>query len=150
MTIYFDMDGTIADFYSVPNWLEYLINKDVFPYTAASPLCDIEKTICIMKMLQYAGIKLGIISWCAKNSTKEYDNAVRKAKKEWLKQTFPNIQFSEIHIVKYGTPKQKVAKDKGILIDDEFLNRTKWNKGKTYNPITKSIENILQEILDCT
>ena len=26
--IYFDMDGTIADFYGVPNWLEYLIAGD--------------------------------------------------------------------------------------------------------------------------
>ena len=26
-TIFFDMDGTIADLYGVSNWLEYLINK---------------------------------------------------------------------------------------------------------------------------
>ena len=28
MTVYFDMDGTIANFYGVENWLEYLINEN--------------------------------------------------------------------------------------------------------------------------
>ena len=31
-TIFFDMDGTIADLYSVDGWLADLINKDVRPY----------------------------------------------------------------------------------------------------------------------
>ena len=28
MTIWFDMDGTLFDLYSVENWLEYLQNED--------------------------------------------------------------------------------------------------------------------------
>lgn len=35
--IYFDMDGTIANFYSVPNWLDYLIASDPTPYEVARP-----------------------------------------------------------------------------------------------------------------
>ena len=73
------------------------------------------------------GYELAIISWLAKHSTKTYAKAVRKAKRNWLKENFPNINFSEIHIVKYGTPKSRVAKEKnGILFDDEEKNRTEW------------------------
>ena len=38
MTIFFDMDGTIADFYNVPNWLLKLRNNDASPYEEAVPL----------------------------------------------------------------------------------------------------------------
>jgi len=36
--IYFDMDGTIADFYSVENWLEDLRMENVAPYILAKPM----------------------------------------------------------------------------------------------------------------
>ena len=35
MTIYFDMDGTIANLYAVENWLPKLRNKDESPYAEA-------------------------------------------------------------------------------------------------------------------
>ena len=38
--VWFDMDGTIADFYSVDNWLEKIINEDTSPYAEAKPLFD--------------------------------------------------------------------------------------------------------------
>lgn len=31
-TIYLDMDGTIANFYQVPGWLDYLCQSQVLPY----------------------------------------------------------------------------------------------------------------------
>lgn len=37
-TIFFDMDGTLADFYGVENWLEYLNAEDTLPYEVAKPL----------------------------------------------------------------------------------------------------------------
>ena len=36
--IVFDMDGTIANFYGVENWLECLKNSDTTPYEKAEPL----------------------------------------------------------------------------------------------------------------
>ena len=42
--INFDMDGTLADFYGVDNWLEYLVNKDAYPYAAAKPLMNMSLT----------------------------------------------------------------------------------------------------------
>ena len=77
------------------------------------------------------GYKIGIVSWLAKNSTKEYGKAVRQAKKEWLRKNF-TIKFDEIHIIKYGTKKNYVVSDKkGILFDDEIQNRKNW-KGLSY------------------
>lgn len=121
--IYLDMDGTIANLYGVENWLDMLINSNPTPYAIANRI--VEENI-LVKLVK-AGYKLGIISWLSKNSTKEYDKEVRNAKRTWLKENYPNIEFSEIHIVKYGTPKYKVAKYKdAILFDDEEKNLNSW------------------------
>ena len=39
-TIYFDMDGTIADLFTVPNWLEGLQAEEVWPYLKADPMLN--------------------------------------------------------------------------------------------------------------
>lgn len=146
-TIYFDMDGTIADLYAVPNWLNKLEAENPEPYEAAKPLCDLAQLGALCCELQAEGWKIGIISWLSKTSSKNYDKLVRQAKKNWLKEFLP-IKFNEIHIVKYGTPKHSVAKDKnGILFDDEIQNCEKW-KGMAFNVMKYDIIEILENILD--
>lgn len=125
--IYFDMDGTIADFYSVPNWLDYLINSDSTPYEIAKPLVNMSSLARILNRLQKNGYTIGIISWLSKNSTNEFDERVTTAKKKWLKKHLKSVNFDSIQIVKYGTPKHKLGK--GILFDDEIGNRTAWGQG---------------------
>ena len=127
--IYLDMDGTIADLYGVENWLEDLIAGNERPYREAERLVE-EKELA---ELVADGYELAIVSWLAKNSNKEYDRKVRNAKREWLKENYPNIKFTEIHIVKYGTPKSRVVNERGILIDDETPNRREW-KGVAVDP----------------
>lgn len=125
--IYFDMDGTIADFYGVEGWLDYIQNEDVTPYEVAKPLCK-EMTMLkyALNKLKSAGYTIGVISWTAMNGSKEYNKAVRRAKIEWLKKYFGDL-FTEIHVVKYGTNKYSVAKEKnGILFDDDETVRAKW------------------------
>lgn len=39
-TIYFDMDGTIANLYGVDNWLPRLRSEDATPYEEACPMWD--------------------------------------------------------------------------------------------------------------
>ena len=39
----------------------------------------------------------------------------------------PSVEWDEIHIVAYGTPKESVVNfPEGILFDDEEKNRTAW------------------------
>lgn len=143
-TIYFDMDGTIADLYGVENWLDYLIASDALPYEIAKPLIRLNSLARILNRLQKQGCKIGIISWLAKGANEQYDTDVKKAKEKWLKKHLTSVNFDEIHIVKYGTPKEKFAKTKNdILFDDELVNRENWT-GKAFD-VDKIIE-ILKEI----
>lgn len=130
-TIYFDMDGTIADLYSVPNWLEKLHNEDVSPYQDARPLVDPDIFNTLISDLLEAGYLLGVISWAAMGGSSEYARATRKAKKEWLLKFCPEL-LNEFHVVKYDTPKHKIAKNKdSILVDDNEQVRQAWNNGMT-------------------
>ena len=132
-TIFFDMDGTIADLYGVENWLDYLIASDALPYEIAKPLIRLNALARILNRLQKQGYKVGVISWLAKNSNTAYDEKVTRTKKEWLKKHLASVNFDEIHIVKYGTPKQTFAKtENDILFDDEEKNRNDWT-GKAFD-----------------
>ena len=119
--------------YGVENWLDYLINADALPYEIAKPLVRLSALARVLNRLQKQGYKIGVISWLAKNSDTTYDEKVTKAKKEWLKKHLASVMFDEIHIVKYGTPKQTFANtENDILFDDEERNRTNWT-GKAYD-----------------
>ena len=130
-TIYFDMDGTIADLYSVDGWLDSLIAEDTKPYADAEPMVNCAEFCKCASALIALGYTLGVISWGSKNGSKDYTKRVKRTKVEWLRKHFGDV-FSEIHVVKYGTPKYSVAKDKsGILFDDEEQNRVAW-QGQAY------------------
>lgn len=143
----FDMDGTIADFYNVPNWLEYLENQDATPYKIAKPIYDMDALKIIIEILQDTGWKIVITSWLAKESSKIFDNEVRQAKKEWLeKYSFP---YDEIHLVKYGTTKANCTRKLGgyqILIDDNQKIRNGWSLGNVIEPNEDIFEKLLKLI----
>lgn len=133
MRICFDMDGTIADLYGVENWLEMLINEDATPYKIANTLINMNVLARYLNKLQKKGFEIGIISWLAKDGTKQYNEKVINAKKTWLKKHLASVHFNFIEIVEYGTPKNLVANNENdILFDDEEKNRIDW-KGKAYN-----------------
>ena len=125
-TVYFDMDGTIADLYSVPNWLPLLRAYDPKPYAEAKPLVNLNSLARILNRLQRQGFRIGIISWLSKTSTPEYDAKVTTAKERWLARHLSSVNFDEIHIVPYGTPKETFATVNDILFDDEVRNRENW------------------------
>ena len=142
--IYFDMDGTIANFYGVENWLEYLMEKDTTPYAEAKPLIRFCTLAKMLNKAQRNGWKIGIVSWLAKNSTEDFDARVTETKLEWLAKHLPSVHWDEIKIVKYGTPKQTVVNNPfGILFDDEEQNRIRWNdnNGMAYD------ETMIMEVL---
>lgn len=125
--IYFDMDGTIANLYGVNGWLDMIIARDTAPYTNAVPMVQMNVLARLLNKLQRNGYTIGIVSWLAKNSTEEYDERVKIAKINWLRTHLKSVQFDEIKIVPYGTPKETVVSfPKGLLFDDEEPNRTNW------------------------
>ncbi len=139
MTIYFDMDGTIANLYGVENWLQYLLNSDSTPYEIAKPMVNMNSLARLLNNLQKKGYEIGIVSWLSKNSTEKYAECVTNAKIKWLATHLKSVNFNEIHIVAYGTPKQNVVNNpKGILFDDEEKNRNEW-RGKAYD-----VQNIIE------
>ena len=132
-TIYFDMDGTIANLYGVNNWLDMIINNDATPYKVAEPMVRMNVLARVLNNLIRKGWTIGIVSWLAKNSNSEYDKKVTEAKLNWLKTHLKSVQFEEIHIVPYGTPKHEIVNNpNGILFDDEEPNRTNW-KGTAFD-----------------
>ena len=137
--IYFDMDGTIADLYGVEGWLDDLINSRPRPYAEALPLLRMATLARLLNKLQRMGYIIGIVSWLSKSGTVEYNNEVIKVKKEWLNIHLHSVTFDEIHIVPYGTPKEKVVENPfGILFDDEKPNRENWC-GSAYD-----VDNIIE------
>lgn len=144
ITINFDMDGTIADLYANPNWLPLLRAYDPTPYATAKPLlrlCDLARKL---NTLQRNGYRIAVISWLSKESTAEYDEAVTNAKLEWLAKHLPSVNWDEITIVPYGTPKENYCHNPlDILFDDEERNRNNWT-GRAYG--VDNILEILREI----
>lgn len=147
--IYFDMDGTIANLYNVPNWEAKLRNEDVTPYVEAAPLYDTDALNEVLSQLSAMGIRLGVVSHNAIGASKEYAQAVRKAKLEWCEKYCP-LLTQEFHVVKYGTPKHYPQRFKWgtILVDDNADVRAKYN-GATIDA-TKNILDILKKVVDNT
>lgn len=136
----FDMDGTIADLYGVKNWLDDLRNYRATPYENARPMWDMKKLENALKKAQINGYKIAVVSWLSKESTKEYDEKVRTAKRKWLERN--NFPADEIHLVKYGTTKANVIRkktDTAILFDDNEQVRKGWHLGTAVNPLDTDI-----------
>lgn len=127
-----DCDGTFINLYGVNGWLDDIINEDVRPYKEAKPLVNLAWFARTIHELQNNGWKVNIISWTAKNGSREYNKRVTETKIEWLEKHLPSVTFDNIHIVEYGTPKTSL--EKGILFDDEEHNRNEWN-GIAFNEV---------------
>ena len=144
-TLVFDMDGTIANFYGVIGWLDYLKESNSTPYIVAEPLYNMEYLNSILGVLKMFGWKIVVTSWLAKDSSKEFDREVRQAKLDWLDNfDFP---YDEIHLVKYGTTKANCTRKHGgfqVLVDDNESVRNGWSLGMTID----ANENIIPHLLD--
>lgn len=131
--IYFDMDGTIADLYSVKDWCRKLNSCDPSPYAQAKPLLNMNSLARKLNSLQKQGYKIGVITWLSKGGNDEYNKVVSETKKKWLAKHLKSVKFDEILTVKYGTPKHSVCKQpKGILFDDNKNVRSAWT-GKAFD-----------------
>ena len=147
-TLVFDMDGTIADFYGVEGWLEDLHNENPRPYIMAEPLWDMALLGSLLCCLKSVGYRIVVTSWLSKDSTKDFDEVVRTAKRDWLARY--NFPFDEIHLVKYGTTKANCTRKhcgNQILFDDNAKVRKGWYLGETVDPTAENIIDFLADLL---
>jgi FMN phosphatase YigB (HAD superfamily) len=146
--ICFDMDGTLADLYNVPNWLEQLRAFDPTPYREAECMWDEEELAYILNTLIDNGVEVRIITWLSKESTPEYDEAVREAKREWLEAL--GIPYTHFHGVKYGATKADSIRryaDYAILFDDNRKVRDGWHMGAAIDPTAIDIIVYLENLI---
>lgn len=149
--ICFDMDGTIADLYSVEGWLRDLRSENPRPYEEAKPMWDMEALAEVLEILSSMGVEIRIITWLAKDSTKEYKEAVRQAKLNWLEKY--NFPYTNFHGVAYGRTKADSIRkylnenENAILIDDNAKVRNGWSMGETLNPKEIDIVKVLAQMI---
>ena len=142
-TIYLDMDGTFVDLYGFDGWLGYLIKEDTRPYVNAKPLINLSLLARYLNKAQNRGYRIGIISWTSKNGSRTYNEAVAIAKRLWLAYHLPSVQWDEIHIIDYGTPKSTCRKGADILFDDEEKNLNEWGIGAiTASKMLETLKNL--------
>lgn len=126
MTIWLDMDGTMADLYGVDGWLEMLTAHDETPYAVAKPLVRMATLARLLNNRQRNGYRVCVISALAKNSNAEYDERVMNAKREWLKKHLASVKFDEIRFVPYTYTKNNANNGNDILFDDEARHLEAW------------------------
>ena len=135
--IWFDMDGTLANFYGVEGWLDDLMAENTRPYEIAKGI-NLAPIARQLRRLSKNGWKIGIVSWTSKGGSEKFNAEVGEVKKVWLARHLPSVEFEKIVILPYGTPKSIVGN--GILFDDEIGNRIEW-KGTAYG-----VENIAETL----
>ena len=149
--ICFDMDGTIADLYGVPNWLEMLRAYDPTPYGIAKPMCDMEELASLLHIARMQGIEIRIITWLSKESNPWYDDMVRLFKQVWLDEM--GLPIDHFHGVRYGATKANSIRkylgenETAILFDDNAKVRQGWHMGEAYDPATCDICEVLRNLL---
>ena len=148
----FDMDGTIADLYNVEGWLEKLRAEDASPYRDAKPMYNMDTLGVILDIFRGLGYRIMVVSWGSMNATREYNREIKRAKLDWL--NHHGFPYDEVHVIKYGTPKQNFIKDDiSILIDDNdevrasFLKSTRGQERQAIDAKRNIIEQLVNMLV---
>ena len=150
--ICFDMDGTIADLYGVPGWLEMLEAHNPLPYGIAKPMCDMKELAELLHKARAMGIEIRIITWLAKGSDWYYDDMVRLFKQVWLEEM--GLPIDHFHAIRHGATKADCIRkylgenETAILVDDNEKVRKGWHMGETLDPTACDIVLALKGLLD--
>lgn len=87
--IYFDMDGTIYDLYSVTDWESRLNSEDVTAYSCGEAMYDMGNLNALLEEFVALGFVIGVVTWSAMYGSKEFNKATRKVKKDWIAKNLP-------------------------------------------------------------
>ena len=129
--VYFDMDGTVADLYGQPDWLQMLRTETAGAFTDCKPLFNPADFYAVVNRLLFAGVQFGVITWLPMQASAEYEEICTAEKKAWCEKWMPFI--TEFSAQSYGIPKQKAIKKHAkteILIDDNAEVGAIWKTTK--------------------
>ena len=123
--IYLDMDGTIADTYSIDGWLDRMLAHDASVFLDAKP-ANKSKVMELITFLDDDVTILTMLPECTlSGKAKEaYFSQVKKAKADWLAKHFP--EFTKIEFVEYQQSKSTYWKEGDVLIDDSSSQIKEW------------------------
>ena len=150
--IVWDMDGTVADLYGVKDWLPMLRAEKASPYLLAEPMWDMVRLAEVLTQFQAKGVEIRVVTWLSKDSSEEYKDKVREAKRDWL--NYYNFPCDHFHGVAYGATKADSIRkylaegETAILIDDNAKVRQGWHMGETIDPTACDIIEVLKSLLD--
>lgn len=150
-TIYFDMDGTVADLYNSNRWLEKLEAQETGAFIDLKPMVDMEELKDVCNRLQSRGWNIGVITWLPMKACSIYEMECAEEKNLWVSKHMPYVQ--EMYCQSYGTPKQQAPRqqsDKMVLVDDNREVREMWENGRNRMTIdaTKDIIKELRKLLE--
>ena len=149
--IVWDMDGTMADLYGVKDWLPMLRAEKASPYLLAEPMWDMVRLAEVLTQFQAKGVEIRVVTWLSKDSSEEYKDKVREAKRDWLNHY--NFPCDHFHGVAYGATKADSIRkylaegETAILIDDNAKVRQGWHMGETIDPTACDLIEVLEKLL---
>lgn len=125
-TLYFDMDGTIANLYGSDRWLEKIQSREQV-FTNLEPMPWFEEAKKLIESLKFLGWEVEVITWLPMNATQEYKDLSIEGKMAWLDTNAKGI-FNRVNLVDYGTSKQIFGNYGNIsyLFDDNEEVREEW------------------------
>ena len=129
ITVYLDMDGTIADLYGIEGWLDRLHNEDKTIFLECAPLISEKELLNRFPAEQY---EIKILSMTPLGATDEYCANVAEQKSAWLDCYFPTL--TKRIYKKYGHNKNLKGSASAILVDDSAPIRATF-RGTAINPV---------------
>lgn len=149
-SIWFDMDGTIAELYKVKDWLPALRSNDWSVYDKCLPRAHFERINAAIEALVENGWQVGVITWASKGiGWDRHLDAIGETKFEWLCRFFPALADGKFACIPYGEDKglymihqMNTNYDPGniyYLVDDNKEVRAAWRKhGENFKTINAS------------
>ena len=148
-SIWFDMDGTIADLYKVEGWLTSLREKDWSVYNECTPRHNYQRINAAIEALVEQGWEVGVITWGSKGIgwSKDLDE-IGEIKFNWLCKFFPTLADGHFACIPYGYSKAQYLEEMddiyavAYLVDDNKEVRENWrsysNKFEQFKTINAS------------
>ena len=132
-SIWFDMDGTIADLYKVEGWLPKLRSNDWSVYSKCAPRHNYQRINAAIEALTANGWQVGVITWASKGIgwSKEL-REIAEIKYSWLRRFFPALAEGNFACIPYGYSKADFLEEMGdtyevaYLVDDNKEVRREW------------------------